>query len=75
LFKEKTSVALLSICSNTLLVILKVIVGIFTNSVSVLAEALHSGFDLMAAVTAYFCVRVAGPIASKRHKMHNNPLS
>jgi cation diffusion facilitator family transporter len=55
--KEKTSVARLSIISNTLLVVLKLAVGIMIGSVSVISEAIHSGIDLVAAIIAYFSVR------------------
>jgi cation diffusion facilitator family transporter len=55
--KEKTSVARLSIISNTTLVILKLAVGLMIGSVSVISEAIHSGIDLVAAIIAYFSVR------------------
>ncbi|HZD43639.1 MAG TPA: cation diffusion facilitator family transporter [Methanomicrobiales archaeon] len=53
--KQKT--ARLSVFSNTALVVLKVIVGIASGSVSILSEALHSGMDLVAAAIAYLSVR------------------
>jgi len=67
LVEKKTTVALLSIFSNTALVVLKLVVGLLTNSVSVLAEALHSGLDLIAAAIAYFSVRVADLPADDGH--------
>ncbi len=51
--------AKLSIYSNTLLVCIKMLVGIFTGSVSILSEAIHSGIDLTAAVIANVSVRKA----------------
>ena len=48
----KTSAAILSILSNSLLILLKVVAGVVTGSVSVLAEAIHSALDLVAAVIA-----------------------
>jgi cation diffusion facilitator family transporter len=63
----KTKTARLSVMSNTLLIILKVVVGILTNSVSILSEAIHSSLDLMAAVIAFFAVKVSGNPADERH--------
>ena len=51
--------AILSILSNTILIVLKLIVGIMMQSVSVISEAVHSGLDLIAAVIAWFSVREA----------------
>jgi len=65
--KHKVSVALLSVASNTTLVLFKLIVGIMIGSVSVISEALHSGVDLLAAIIAYFAVRVSGQPADERH--------
>ena len=59
MFSTKTSAAGLSIVSNSFLILLKVVAGILTGSVSVLAEAIHSLLDLMAAVIAFFGIRVA----------------
>lgn len=53
--KEKT--ARLSVVSNTLLVVLKLGVGIAIGSVGIISEAIHSAIDLIAAVIAYFSVR------------------
>lgn len=65
--KNKTSVALLSVISNSTLVLFKLIVGLSIGSVSVISEALHSGVDLIASVIAYFAVRVSGQPADERH--------
>jgi cation diffusion facilitator family transporter len=56
---RKFRVALLSIGSNTILVLSKLAVGFLTSSVSVLSEAIHSGMDLLAAVIAAYAVRRA----------------
>ena len=66
--KEITAVARLSIYSNTLLLIIKLIVGIFMGSISVLSEALHSGIDLLAAIIANYSVKKAGQPADDEHK-------
>ena len=53
--KQRT--AYLSIISNTTLVVLKLIVGIYVGAVSLISEALHSGVDLIAALIAFWAVR------------------
>ncbi|HEY3282461.1 MAG TPA: cation transporter, partial [Armatimonadota bacterium] len=54
---RKISVARLSILSNSFLILLKVVVGSLSGSVSIVADALHSGADLLAALVAFFTVR------------------
>ena len=56
---RKTATAALSVASNTFLIAVKLAVGIVTGSVSVLSEAIHSLFDLIAAIIAFFSVRLA----------------
>jgi cation diffusion facilitator family transporter len=55
----KTAAAALSILSNTLLVVLKLSVGLWLGSVSMLSDAIHSSTDLMAAAIAYLSVRAS----------------
>ena len=66
-FEKKSSVALLSVLSNTLLIVLKITVGLLIGSVAVLSEAIHSGMDLVAALIALFAVRASGQAADERH--------
>lgn len=63
----KSRAATISIISNTLLTIMKLIVGIMMQSVSVISEAVHSGLDLVAAVIAWFAVRKSGKPADDEH--------
>lgn len=65
---SKSRTAALSVASNTLLIIFKLIVGLMTGAVSVLAEAIHSALDLVAAVIAFFGVRAADKPADREHK-------
>ncbi|KAB2334838.1 cation transporter [Cytobacillus depressus] len=64
---NSSKVAFLSVMSNTTVVILKIIVGIFTGSVAVLSEAIHSFLDLMASLIAFFSVRISSRPADKTH--------
>ena len=64
---KKTAAAILSVASNSLLIILKVVAGLLIGSVAVLSEAIHSGVDLVAALIALFAVRASGREADERH--------
>ncbi len=65
--RQKTRVALLSVASNTTLVVLKLVVGLLVGSVAIVSEAIHSGMDLVAALIALFAVRKSGEAADERH--------
>jgi cation diffusion facilitator family transporter len=54
---KKSRTVLFSICSNALLLVVKLAAGVFTGSVSVLSEAVHSATDLVASVVAFVAVR------------------
>ncbi|MBI4834661.1 MAG: exodeoxyribonuclease VII large subunit [Planctomycetes bacterium] len=71
---EKLGVARLSIISNTVLIIGKLAVGLFTGSVSVVSEGIHSGMDLLAAIIAYFSVRAAAVPPDKEHKFGHGKI-
>ncbi len=64
---RRMKVALLSIISNTILIILKVIAGVLSGSVSIISEAIHSAMDLMASFIAFFSVRQSTKPADKDH--------
>ncbi len=64
---EKSRVAFFSVLAAITLTSIKIIVGIWTNSLGILSEALHSGLDLVAAVITLLAVRVADKPADKTH--------
>lgn len=64
---RRARVALLSIVSNTMLIIFKVIAGVLSGSVSILSEAIHSGMDLVASIIAFFSVRQSAKPADREH--------
>ena len=64
---NKISTARLSIASNTLLISMKLVVGLLSGSVSIISEAIHSSMDLMAAIIAYFSVKVSDNPPDSRH--------
>ena len=63
----KVSIARLSIISNTLLIVMKLVAGLLSGSVSILSEAIHSSMDLIAALIAFFSVRVSDNPPDSRH--------
>ncbi len=65
---EKQRTARLSVASNTLLLVLKLAVGLMLGSVAILSEAVHSGIDLVAAVVAWFAVRASGRPPDPEHQ-------
>lgn len=66
--KEKKIAAILSIVSNSLLILLKVIAGIISGSIGILSEAIHSGSDLFASVITYFSVSESAKPADAEHQ-------
>ncbi len=64
---QKVKTARLSIFSNSFLIILKVIVGFLSGSISIVSEAMHSMIDLIASGIAYFSVRISDTPADDRH--------
>jgi cation diffusion facilitator family transporter len=65
--KEKESAAFSSLIVAIALTALKAIVGILTNSLGIISEALHSGFDLVAAVTTVYALRASSKPPDKEH--------
>jgi cation diffusion facilitator family transporter len=64
---EKRLVALSSVAAALVLVGGKLTVGLWTNSLGILSEAMHSGLDLVAAAVTFWAVRVSGRPADKDH--------
>jgi len=66
--KEKRAVALSSVVAAIFLTLFKLVVGLLTHSLGILAEALHSGLDLIAALVTYFAVRVSDHPPDDKHQ-------
>ncbi|MCW2965408.1 MAG: cation-efflux pump [Actinomycetia bacterium] len=60
--------ALVSVAAAAVLVVLKLSVGLATNSLGLVSEAAHSGTDLVAALLTYFAIRVASRPADGQHQ-------
>jgi cation diffusion facilitator family transporter len=65
--REKRNAAVSSVVAAVFLTLMKLVVGIVTGSLGILAEALHSTLDLVAAVVTFFAVRVSGRPADREH--------
>ena len=65
--REKQSVALSSLLAAVVLTTFKIIVGVATGSLCILAEAAHSGLDLVAAALTFVAVRISGRPADRTH--------
>jgi cation diffusion facilitator family transporter len=70
----KNRAALLSILSNSVLIVFKLTVGIMMHSVSVISEAVHSGIDLVASIIAWFSVKEAGKPADDIHRFGHGKI-
>lgn len=65
---EKKSAAKSSVLAALGLVSMKIVVGVSTGSLGILAEAAHSGLDLVAAAVTYFAVRESAKPADREHR-------
>ena len=64
---EKKFAAGLSITSNIVIIILKLIAGMITGSISIISEAIHSLSDVLASVLTFFAVMRSSEPADKAH--------
>ncbi|MEM3341179.1 MAG: cation-efflux pump [Thermoplasmata archaeon] len=64
---EKQRIALSSVIAAVFLTGMKLIVGILTNSLGILSEAIHSGLDLVAAGITFWAVKVSAKPADRDH--------
>jgi cation diffusion facilitator family transporter len=65
--REKEAAALSSLLAAIVLTTFKIIVGLATGSLGILAEAAHSGLDLVAALLTFVAVRISGRPADSTH--------
>lgn len=65
--RRKQTAALLSVGSNTILMLTKLVVGYLTGSISVMSEGVHSGVDLAAALITFAAVSSSGRPPDERH--------
>ena len=65
--KQKKFAAGLSICSNAIIIMLKLIAGFLSGSISIISEAIHSLSDMLASVITFFSVVRSSEPADKNH--------
>ncbi len=65
--REKRMAALTSVIAAIGLTAIKIIVGVFTGSLGILAEAAHSGLDLVAAIMTLLAIRISDRPADPEH--------
>ena len=66
--RPRSRAAAISIASNSSLILLKLVAGAVTGSVSIITEAIHSTVDLLASIVAFFSVREAEQPADAQHR-------
>lgn len=64
---NKMRVALFSLIVSVVLVITKVSIAVFTNSMGVFSEALNNGLDLVTVLIAFLAIRISMRPADKDH--------
>lgn len=64
---QKKFAAGLSICSNALIIVLKLVAGYLSGSISIISEAIHSLSDMLASVITFFSVVRSSEPADKNH--------
>lgn len=64
---EKKFAAGLSIFSNATIILLKLIAGVISGSISIISEAIHSLSDFLASVLTFFAVMKSSEPADKEH--------
>ncbi len=65
--QEKRRVAMTSFWAALGITLFKAVVGVLTGSLGILAEAAHSGLDLVAAGATWLAIRIAGKPADTSH--------
>ncbi len=63
----KQNTAQLSVIATLLLLILKLLVGMYTGTISILSEAIHSAVDLLATLIAYYAIRKSATSPDDNH--------
>ncbi len=66
--QRKRAVALTSLAAAVGLTAFKVVIGLLTGSLGILAEAAHSGLDLVAAGATYVAVRTSSRPPDREHR-------
>ena len=71
---KKVFAAKISIFSNSFLIIIKLIMGFMTGSVSIISEAIHSTVDLVASIVAFFSVKISDLPPDENHQFGHDKV-
>lgn len=66
--KEKQRATVVGVVAASFLTGIKLVAGILSNRLAVIAEAAHSALDLASATLGFFAIRVSGRPADKEHQ-------
>jgi len=64
---NQETVSIISTVVNVLLTIFKIIVGLLTNSVALIAEAVHSGLDVFSSLVTFLGIKAAKKPVDEKH--------
>lgn len=64
---QKKLAAGVSITSNAIIILLKIVAGIVSGSISIISEAIHSFSDFLASILTFFAVSRSSEPADKEH--------
>jgi cation diffusion facilitator family transporter len=71
---RKSRAAVVSIASNTALIVIKAVAGALTGSVAILSDAIQSSMDLLASLITFFSVRKADAPPDAGHRYGHEKL-
>ncbi|SDF50498.1 cation diffusion facilitator family transporter [Sporomusa acidovorans] len=63
----KQNTAQLAVIATSLQLILKLVIGIFTGTISIISEAVHSAADLLATLISYCAIRKSSALPDDNH--------
>ena len=66
-YNEKIRIAITSIIASASLTISKFIIAIYTNSLGLLSEGMHSGLDVLAALMTLYAIRMSRKPPDPKH--------
>lgn len=64
---NKNAVSIAGLIENIFLFVFKLVVGLITRSTSILAEAIHSGTDIISSAITYIGIRISKKPVDKEH--------
>jgi len=66
-YSEKKKIAIISITASLFLAFLKLGIGVWTNSLAILSESMHSGLDVVAAIMTFYAIKMSIKPPDQQH--------